>query len=419
MSVDTPRHLDRPAPGPGWWRAGTGPAVPGWALALLVYGVARGISAGVTLIAADHQVANLWTPASPGYGEFASMWDAARYRSIAEGGYPVPVPMDAAGRALQSEWAFLPAYPALVRLVMLVTQLPFSVVGPTLSLLFGAGAAVFAYRLFAAHAGPGAALIGVALFSSFPSAPVMQYGYAESLCLFGLLGFLHEIDRRNHPAAAAFAVIACLSRPVGLALVPVAVVHLGVLLRQRRPAKGRGVPGQEPGEQTAWVGAAALVLVSTIAALAWPAIVAGVTGRVDGYTWVQVAWRVSNSMEYFTPWLWMSRYALGAAGPVVLALSVVALVIVLLSAPVRRLGVVMWTWCVSYALYLAAVVDPFSSLPRFALLFVPLALALPRSVRPGRGRLILVVLTLVGFTLAQAWWILGLWTFTPPRDLPP
>ena len=91
---------------------------------------------------------------------------------------------------------------------------------------------------------------------------------------------------------------------------------------------------------------------------------------------------------------------------------------VLASRPARALGVELWTWCAAYALYLAAVLDPFTSLPRFLLLFFPLALALVTSTRglaaraaPG-GWIVL--------SLALQWkWVSVLWVFAPPSDYPP
>ena len=158
--------------------------------------------------------------------------------------------------------------------------------------------------------------------------------------------------------------------------------------------------------------------VTTVAALAMPAATALAAGRPDGYTAVQVAWRVQDHMEYFTPWAWMARYVLHGWGPVVLLLLVVGTVAVLASRPARALGVELWTWCAAYALYLAAVLDPFTSLPRFLLLFFPLALALVTehagvaagAAADGVGRV----------SLALQWkWVSVLWVFAPPSDYPP
>ncbi len=404
-----------------------GRRLPGWVLALAVYLVARLFTAVVTLIVAHTQVANLWTTASPGYGAFVSMWDGDRYRRIAEQGYPLPVPVDLFGRPTQSEWAFFPAYPVLVRLVMVMTRLPFTVAAPGLSLVLGCWATVLAYRLFARHARRANALAAVALFAVFPTSPVLQYSYSESTCLLGLMGVLLFLDRQRYGRATAFAVLLGLSRPIGLAVVPVIALHLACrwwcTRRWRSRAVARGLPGpvRRPGN-LAW--GMVLLVVSALAALLFPAVVAVAAGRVDGYTAVQVAWRASDRMEYLTPWLWMSRYVFGAAGPWVLAVGVVLVVVGLASPAARGLGLTMWSWCVGYTCYLAAVVDPFSSLPRFLLFYAPLGLAVAgsgahRGRRANRRRWVCVLLVGTAFVVGQVLWIAVLWRFTPPSDYPP
>lgn len=402
---------------------------PGWRLALAIYLLGRVVTTIITLVVARTQVANLWTPAQPGYFDFVTMWDGDRYARIATDGYPVPFPVDAAGRPTQSEWAFYPAYPVLARMVMLVTRLPFEVVGPTLALVLGAVAAVLMYRLFRRHADRRAALWGVAVLTAFPAAPVLQYGYSESTCLLGLIGLLYFVDGGRYWRAVPFAVLLGCSRPIGLAAVP--VVALVLLVRGWRAYRGQraapdpagaaesgsGLP--EPLRVRSLVAPLTLLVVTAVAGLIFPAVVATVAGRWDAYTEIQVAWRVSDRMEYFTPWLWMSRYVFGSAGPAVLALVAVLVVVVLASPPVRALGLTMWAWVVGYTAYLAAVVDPFSSLTRFLLLYFPLGLAFVASGSDGRWRHLRRAAVVALLLIGQLWWTAVLWRFTPPTDYPP
>lgn len=386
--------------------------VPGWVWAVGIYLLTRVWVAALTLVVAREQVANLWTSASPDYGAFVTMWDGQRYQAIAEQGYPLPLPVDDQGRPHQSAWAFYPAFPMLVRAVMAITGLSFGVAAPLVTLLAGAGASALCYQLFVTRADRRTALMGVALLGLFPTAPVLQFGYSEAVSLLGLSGALLLLHRGRYLGAVPFTVLFCLSRPVGAAILPV-IAAVFCVRWWRAWRRGADFSGRERVELVALGGCA------VVAVAAFPLFVAWAAGRWDGYTAVQLAWRVSDHMEYFTPWLWIARYTLGEFGPAVLGLSVVLLLVVLVSPPVRALGLVMWTWCASYLLYLAAVVDPFTSVPRFALLLFPFALALPLAVRPGRARLIVMLLVGVGFLAGQVWWVGSLWQFTPPSDFPP
>lgn len=387
-----------------WWQQ-----VPGWVAALAVYGLTRLVATAYTLAAAPSQLGSLWAPTDPPYRDFVSMWDGDRYRVIAEQGYPVPLPVDAAGEPVQSEWAFFPAYPALVRLVQAVAGLEFRDVAPTVSLLSGFVAAVLVYRLFRRRAGRGEALLGVAVVGAFPSAPVLQYSYSEALCLLALAGSLYLLSTRRYLAALPVVALLGLTRPVAVPFGLVVLAHLVVRWRHRH---------HDPFPPAEVVKVLLVGAVGAVAALAIPAATAVAAGRPDGYTAVQVAWRVQDRMEYFTPWAWMARYLLDGWGPVVLLLLVVGTLAVLASRPARDLGVEMWTWCASYALYLAAVLDPFTSLPRFLLLLFPLALAVVTAAR-GWPRVVLLTAWFSVSLWLQWQWVSVLWVFSPPSDYPP
>lgn len=389
-------------------RPGEPPPRTGWLAALAVYLAGRALTTVFTVLSARLEPANLWTGPQPSYGEFASMWDADRYRRIAVSGYPLPMPVGPDGNPSQSEWAFFPLYPMLVRLAM-ATGLPFTVAGPGVALLLGCLAAVVIYRLFAARTGHRPALAGVGLLTLFPSAAVLQYAYSESTCLLVLAATLLLVERRRYLAAVPWAVATGVSRPIGPALV-LCLLIVGAARwgwSRRNAATGR------------LRDYLLLLAASSVGALAFPVAVAVAAGRPDGYTAVQSAWRVQHHMEYFTPWLWMSRYLFGGAGPYVLAALAVATVLTLVSRPLRRLGIVLWAWCASYAVFLAAVLDPFSSLARHLLLFFPFGLALVIAARPGRARMVLLIVVGLLSAALQGWWVGEIWHFTPPSDYPP
>ena len=70
----------------------------------------------------------------------------------------------------------------------------------------------------------------------------------------------------------------------------------------------------------------------------------------------------------------------------------------------------------AYPAYLLAVIEPYTSTYRYALLAFPL-LVLPGAVRRV-GPLLVVLLTVVGLAY-QVRWVDQLLVFTPPTDYPP
>lgn len=386
---------------PTAWRAW-----PGWVQALAVYAVARLVGFLVLERTARFQVANPWTDADPAYLEFAGIWDGDWYRRIAEQGYPLPLPLDETGAPRQSEWAFYPAYPFLVRAVMTVLGTSWTVTAPVVSLLLGAAAVVVVHRLFARQAGERAALGGVVLVSFFPTAVVLQLAYTESLALLALATSLHLLVTRRYLWAVPAVVLLGFSRAVALPFAVVVAVHLLVRWRNRATdpfgARERG--------QVVVLGAVAVA-----AGVAWPAIVGLATGQPTAYTDVQGAWRGGDT-QFLVPWWSMAQYLLGSwVGPVALVLLVTATVWGLTGARARAAGPELQAWCLAYLAYLVAVVDPFTSLFRFLLLLFPVGLMVAAGVRT-RGHLLTWLLAMVSL---QVVWVAWLWRFTPPSDYPP
>jgi len=413
---------------------------PGWVVALGVWLAFRVFTGVVTAVVARTQTENLWTMSAPGYLAFVGIWDGRWYQEIAEDGYPRPLPVDDAGRPVQSAWAFFPAYPLLVRLVIRATGLEWLVAAPLTSLVLGCGVAVVAYRLFRLRASHRVAVGGVAVLAAFPSAPVLQYAYADVLSVLSLLGCLYLLGTRRYLWCLLPAVALGLSRPVGLPLVLVVLVHAIVRVRHR---------GIDPFGGRERIALATLTVVALISSLAFPFLVAQAIGRSDGYPAVQAAWRAGDGVRYFVPWWTMAEYLVGARnGIVVLALLALGTVAVLASRPVRALGTDVWTWTAAYALYLAAVVEPYTSLVRHLLLFAPLAVTVSagllgrhgigpqrgvgpqrragplrgvgpqRGVGGRRGRLALAAWLTASLAL-HVLWIDALWHFEPPTDPPP
>lgn len=383
------------------WRAW-----PGWAQALGVYAVARLVSFVVLERTARFQVANPWTGRDPTYLEFAGIWDGDWYRRIAEGGYPLPLPRDVAGEPVQSEWAFYPAYPLLVRGVTAVLGTSWTTTAPVVSLLLGAAAIVVVHRLFARVAGDRTALTGVVLVSLFPTAPVLQVAYTESLALLALAAALYLLVARRYLLAMPAVLLLGLTRAVALPFAVVVAVHLFARWRTRR-ADRFGVAER--------VQVVALGLVSVAAGVAWPLAVGIATGELTAYTDVQGAWRGGDTV-FLRPWWSMSQFLLGEwVGPLVLAAVAVAVGAWLGGRRARLAGPELQAWCLAYLAYLVVVVDPFTSMFRFLLLLFPVAVMVAAGVRT-RAHLLTWVFVMLSL---QVVWVAWLWRFTPPSDYPP
>ncbi len=161
-------------------------------------------------------------------------WDSGWYISIAEGGYQPPP--NAFGQ--ETNHAFFPLYPLLIRLVTRTTGIETSLAGNLIS-----GAAFLgAVLLFAEwvrrrwgeeRAGP--ALLVLLLF---PTSFFFLSVYTESLALFLVLLAVVSIDR-SRPLAAAFAgYLSGLTRITGLVLAP--YLALASMVKTREEGRGWG-----------------------------------------------------------------------------------------------------------------------------------------------------------------------------------
>jgi hypothetical protein len=385
--------------------AGRAAAWPPWVQVLAIYAATRFVAWVITERTARFQPANGWSGQNPAYLDFVRIWDGVWYSSIVESGYPLPLPVDAAGKAVQSEWAFFPAYPLLVRFLRDLSGLEFRVVAPTLSLLLGAGAAVLLYKIFRMRADHGTALTGVALFFVFPSSPVLQYAYTESLAMLALTGATYLLMTRRYLWCLLPVVLLGLTRPIGVPFGLVVLAHLVHRWLRRRddPLPVRDIAS-----------IVLLGLVTAVSSAAWPLYVGWATGVPGAYAKVQTAWH--GELEWVVPWFDMSRYVLGDwLGPVALVGLVIGFAALLVSRYGRALGVEMATWCGAYAAYMLVVVQPFTSIFRYLLLLFPLALLVARTVR-SRAHLLTWLAAMVSL---QVVWVVWLWRFRPPSDVPP
>ena len=190
-----------------------------------------------------------------------------------------------------------------------------------------------------------------------------------------------------------------------------------------------------------WVQIGGLFVVAVASGFCWPWLTARVTGTPDGYLRTQEAWR-ATSTDPFAGWrvaqFWVGKLFtqlgidLGGLDPgtadqvlqvttVVLVLAALALVVTLLAVPAgRRTGPELVAWSAGYLGYIAAVVEPGSSLARFLLLAFPMAAVSAGLVtRPAWARRTWLALLLVVMVWLQVVWVDGIWTYGTGADWPP
>ncbi|MEJ3405896.1 hypothetical protein WDJ51_14250 [Rathayibacter sp. YIM 133350] len=393
--------------------------LPWWARVLLVYALSRLVTTAMMLALASVQGQNPWTGPHPPYGAFANIWDGRWYEIIAYSGYPTEIPLADGVHVAENAWAFMPAYPFLVRALMLVSGLSWEGVAIFVSLVFGLGTALLFHRLLAPRLGSSTALFAVALLCFAPLSPMFQVAYAESMGLFLLALALLLLVRRHYAWLVPVVFVMTLTRPTGLAFALTLALH--TLVRYLRRA-------HEPFPVKQQLGAASVAVFSALMGVAWPALAWAVTGVPNAYTDTELAWRMPYigyvDLVPFTAWFQGAHWWLGFVGakePLQTIAGVIG-VLVLIAAffaalflpAVRRLGVDLRIWTASYALYLLAVFFPQSSTFRLLMPFFPLlgALAQPRS-RLYRAGLILIGILLQWGWLLIAWGVDG-YDWSPP-----
>ena len=368
---------------------------PWWVRVAAIWALSRIVTTGLLLLFASWQGRSYWTGPHPGYLDFAQLWDSTWYHYVAVSGYPPSLPVDAAGHVTQNSWAFLPAYPILVRFLMTVTTLPWNVLSVVVSLAFSLAAALVFFRLMRHVLPAGTALFAVVLFCAAPLSPILQVSYAESMFLF-------------------LVALAGLTRPGLLALALTLGLH--VILRWHSRAR-------DPFPVRERVLAIAITLFTGFVGIAWPLLAWMVTGEPAAYTDTELAWRADyigyQSLLPFTSWFqaagfWAGQWHLGWWAYPLVVLIVAGFGALLFVPAVRRLGPDLRLWLASYGLYLFAVFFPQSSTFRLLVPLFPLlgAAAVPKALW---YRITLVVLCVAGQFgwLYICWWSNG-YDWTPP-----
>ncbi|WP_285725995.1 hypothetical protein [Psychromicrobium xiongbiense] len=422
------RRFFRPLAGSPWWlRIG------------LIYLATRMVSGAIFAGAALQQGPNPWFPPQPDYLHFLGIWDSEWYQRIFDSGYPSVLPRDTNGAVQQNTWAFYPVFPLLVRGLAVLTGGSWLILAPIVATLAGLAASLICYRLFRHFTKDRTATWGVMFLLTFPASAILQVPYAESINLAFLAGALLLVLQRRYYAAVPLILLADLSRPVGSAFALFAVLHVVTQLWPGTRSLFGYLPwqggsrqsGDLPSDVTSFRqsgfrlpgfrqggGMAVMLLASLIGAAAWPVIAWWATGVPSAYTDTETTWR-GGPLVLFQPWLAAAQQYLGLVGGIAgVVLLLLAFLVYFNSAAVRRIGLDLRLWGLSYTAYLAAVLHPQTSTFRLLLPLFPFALATAFLVRSTRARWVVLIL----FLLLQMVWVVWLWAWAPlpgGGDYPP
>jgi hypothetical protein len=321
-------------------------------------------------------------------------WDADWYMLIAEHGYGRVLTWP--DGAVQSDLAFFPLYPALVRagsavlspLLSPVLSLTSGTVGLLITWTAAALAAAGIHRLTGRLYGRRAATFLVLLWGLLPHSVVLTMAYTEPLLTAFAAWSLHALLTGRWVWAGVLSAAAGLSRPNGIAVAAAVVAAAGCeLVRRAAAARGRP-PGAAPAPYPA--ATRRICLGAALAPLGWCGYVLSVGLRtgdpLGGYFAVQRGWT--------------SRFDFGAGAlgvvrdmvlrptvlPLVMALLVVVASVALFALlALERPPAALLVYTAVLVLITVGGSGFFESKPRFLLpafpLLLPVALALARARR--------------------------------------
>ncbi|MEV6294877.1 hypothetical protein AB0M41_31570 [Streptomyces sp. NPDC051896] len=317
----------------------------------------------------------------------AHSWDSRWYLHIAAQGYGHKVWITPQG-AVQSDWAFFPLYPGLIRTL---TVLPFTP-GQAALLIAWTAAVVAAYGVYViGHLlyGRGVATALVALWAAMPHSVELTIAYTESLFAALAVWSLYCVLKGRWLWAGALAALAGLSRPSGFAVavaVSLAAAHEALRRRGRVPV-------------SLWAGA-------VLAPLGWLGYVLWVGSQtgdlLGGYFKVQSAWDSRfdfgvGSARFLKALLLHGGGAVYPAALVIVAAGVLLFALLCL----ERAPLALVVFAGVLILLVVGGSGSFSSKPRFLLpafpLLIPMARALTRTwrVRPAHAVVVYGGLTVV------------------------
>lgn len=372
---------------------------------LLLWAVARAVNFGLLWGMYTIARAARWGfgPDSERLGTFLDYltgWDADRYGQIAASGYPMSLPMNVAGDILPNNWAFLPVFPSMVRVLSDATGLGWQIIAVAISVAAGLGATWLLFVLLRTVTTPKSAWWATVIFSFAPLSFLLVLGYSEGLFMMLMFGSLILALKRQYLWILPIGLIAAYTRPGVLALALGLGIVFAVRFFRRRT---------DPFPFREW-GALFVTGVSLAAAgLSWNHIAQAVTGTHNAYIRTELGWWIdyvgNDDFLPFTPWFRQAGTHLGVIGIVLVIAVLVGFAALIWSRPVRRLGLVVVAYGFSYGLYLFAVFLPQQSTFRLIMPMSPLLGDERFSSTPRRRTAIIA-----GCLVLQVVAILLLWT---------
>ncbi|CAM5522395.1 hypothetical protein SAVIM338S_03964 [Streptomyces avidinii] len=355
----------------GGVRSGRAPA-PGVLVALGVYAAVRGL--GVVVVAG----CAWWTGRSP-VRLLGESWDSVWYLRIAEHGYGRTQMYPDIG-SLQSDSAFFPLYPALIRCAAAVLPGSPAAAALVVAWIAAGAAAVGVYRVGERLLGARGGVLLVALWAVLPHALMLTLAYTEALLAAFAAWALYALLRGRWGWAAGLAVLAGLTRPTGIAVAAAVVASAAYEIFRLR------------GRAPAAVWAAALA-----APAGWASYVLLVGVRrgdpLGGYFAVQSGW--GSRFDFGAAALRSARHALTGNVELATTVTVVLLAAALLLAGLLAadrttpLPLLVYTGVLLAMTYGGA--GFFESKPRFLLPAFPLLLPLVAVMARARPRTAVVV----------------------------
>ncbi len=330
----------------------------------------------------------LWSAArdKSAYTLLTARWDALWYTRVAELGYGYEVRLP--NGDVHSNLAFFPLLPWLERLLAAVSPLSYADGGFVVSLCASIAAAWGIFAVADHVYGHRAGVCAVLLWAVLPVGIVQSMAYSESLFTALAAWALYAVLTGRWVAAGSLALLAGLTRPVGMAVA--AAVWVAAIDSFARDRRAGSTPGPGPGARR--------VLGMLLAPLGTAGYVLWVGHRTGegplGYLDVQAGWRNGFDGGYAFARFVGEKFTSISSVPAGVGLILgVASVVWLYGVGVRQrqpLPLLVYTGVVT-ALALCAS-SYFGSKPRLLLpafpLLLPLALALAR-LRSRRSALVL------------------------------
>lgn len=329
-----------------------------------------------------------------------SAHDGSWFRAIAEHGYDTAIRYRPDGTLVNTNVAFFPGYPFLVRGVAAVFGLAALSAGLLTSLVASLAAAWGIFAVGDLLHGRRAGVLLAGLWAVQPHGIVQWMGYSESLFTALVAWSLYALLRARWLTTGVLCLLAGLTRaqaaPLVLAVVAAAIV---ALLRRRagwRPAA-----------------AAALAPLGLVGYLAWVGVA---LHRPDGYFWMQrVGWhtRFDGGLDTLRTLLTVATRPMAFEWYAVTAVVLAALVLAVLLVRDRPPWPVL-VFVVGSLLLVLTAAGYYHSKARFLLPVFPLLL--PAAAGLAAARRSTVVVLLGAGTLAAGWfagYLLITWPFSP------